>query len=510
MLDIPIVQGFATLFSGYEPVLFALLGTVIGLFAGALPGLSASATIALLIPITFYMDTLSALAFIYTISKAASFGGSIPAILFNTPGTPQASATQLEGYPLTQQGKQGKALRTAVVASAIGDTFSETLLITTSAYIALYAAKMGPPEYTAVYFCAFVIIGSVIGDSIIKGLLSTLLGILLALVGFDSITAEERYSFGIDYLLEGLALVPLLLGVFVMSEVFVQVADRLSISGDKSIAPKSDNREDNRLTWPEFKRLLPVIAKSTGSGTVIGMLPGIGAAVACFVAYAEARRSSKMKDTWGKGEIEGVAAAEAANNATSGANLIPLLTLGIPGSTTAALLAGVMLIHGITIGPTVFESDGQTIYGLFASGLLCIFTYFVIGYWGSVVVGRMIAIVPAQMIYPFIFITCFVAAYALRQALFDLAVMTFFGVVGFVMKKINFSIPAFIIAFILAGGAERALRQSMMMDDSGALIFFERPIALAFFAIGFLTIFFRARQLRRQEAVQRQAPVAAD
>jgi len=510
MLDIPIVQGFATLFSGYEPVLFALLGTVIGLFAGALPGLSASATIALLIPITFYMDTLSALAFIYTISKAASFGGSIPAILFNTPGTPQASATQLEGYPLTQQGKQGKALRTAVVASAIGDTFSETLLITTSAYIALYAAKMGPPEYTAVYFCAFVIIGSVIGDSIIKGLLSTLLGILLALVGFDSITAEERYSFGIDYLLEGLALVPLLLGVFVMSEVFVQVADRLSISGDKSIAPKSDNREDNRLTWPEFKRLLPVIAKSTGSGTVIGMLPGIGAAVACFVAYAEARRSSKMKDTWGKGEIEGVAAAEAANNATSGANLIPLLTLGIPGSTTAALLAGVMLIHGITIGPTVFESDGQTIYGLFASGLLCIFTYFVIGYWGSVVVGRMIAIVPAQMIYPFIFITCFVAAYALRQALFDLAVMTFFGVVGFVMKKINFSIPAFIIAFILAGGAERALRQSMMMDDSGALIFFERPIALAFFAIGFLTIFFRARQLRRQEVVQRQAPVAAD
>ena len=510
MVDIPIVQGFATLFSGYEPVLFALLGTVIGLFAGALPGLSASATIALLIPITFYMDTLSALAFIYTISKAASFGGSIPAILFNTPGTPQASATQLEGYPLTQQGKQGKALRTAVVASAIGDTFSETLLITTSAYIALYAAKMGPPEYTAVYFCAFVIIGSVIGDSIVKGLLSTLLGILLALIGFDSITAEERYSFGIDYLLEGLALVPLLLGVFVMSEVFVQVADRLSLSGDKSIAPKSDNPEDNRITWPEFKRLLPVIAKSTGSGTVIGMLPGIGAAVACFVAYAEARRSSKMKDTWGKGEIEGVAAAEAANNATSGANLIPLLTLGIPGSTTAALLAGVMLIHGITIGPTVFDSDGQTIYGLFASGLLCIFTYFIIGYWGSVVVGRMIAVVPAQMIYPFIFITCYVAAYALRQALFDLAVMTFFGVVGFVMKKINFSIPAFIIAFILAGGAERALRQAMMMDDSGALIFFERPIALIFFAIGFLTIILRVRQLRRQEAVQRQAPLAAD
>ncbi len=505
MLDIPIIQGFMTLFSSWGPVFFAVLGTIIGLLAGALPGLSGGATIALLIPLTFYMDTLSALAFIYTISKSADFGGSIPAILFNTPGTPQASATQLEGYPLTQQGKQGKAMRMAVIASAMGDTFSEMLLITSSAYIAIYAAKMGPPEYTAIYFCAFVIISSLIGKSIVKGLLSTLLGILIALVGFDPITAEERYVFGVDYLLEGVTLVPVLLGLFVMSEVLLQVANRIVLHRNQSIAAKSDKPEDNRVTWPEFRRCLPVIAKSTGSGTIIGMLPGIGASVACFVAYAEARRSSKMKDTWGKGEIEGVAAAEAANNATSGANLIPLLTLGIPGSASAALLAGVMLIHGITIGPSVFETDGQTIYGLFASGLLCIFTYLVIGYWCSGLVGRIIAVVPAQMIYPFIFITCFVASYALRQALFDLVVMTFFGVVGYVMKKFQFSIPAFIIAFILAGGAERSLRQAMMLDDGGALIFFERPIALAFFAIGILTIVLRARQLRRQEAAERSA-----
>jgi len=509
MLDIPIIQGFGTLFSSWGPVSFALLGTVIGLLAGALPGLSGGATIALLIPVTFYMDTLSALAFIYTISKAADFGGSIPAILFNTPGTPQASATQIEGYPLAQQGKQGKAMRMAVIASAMGDTFSETLLITSSAYIAVYAAKMGPPEYTSVYFCAFVIISSLIGTSIIKGLLSTLLGILIALIGFDPITAEERYAFGIDYLLEGVTLVPVLLGVFVMSEVILQVTNRFALTGNRTIARKSDKPEDNRVTWPEFKRCLPVIAKSTGSGTIIGMLPGIGASVACFVAYAEARRSAKNKENWGKGEIAGVAACEAANNATSGANLIPLLTLGIPGSTSAALLAGVMLIHGITIGPQVFVTDGQTIYGLFASGLLCIFTYLVIGYWGSGLVGRMIAVVPAQMIYPFIFITCFVASYALRQALFDLAVMLFFGIVGYVMKRLEFSVPAFIIAFILAGGAERSLRQAMMMDDNGALIFLERPIALAFFAIGILTIILRVRQQRRQLSME-AAPAPGD
>lgn len=495
-----IVVGFKTLFAGWQPVFYAVLGTTIGLFAGATPGISASAAIALLIPVTFYMDPLPALVFIYTISKAASFGGSIPAILFNTPGTPQASATQLEGYPLTQQGKQGKALRMAVIASAMGDTFSELLLIFGAAYIALYAAKMGPPEYTAVYFCAFIILGSVIGNSIIKGLLSTLLGILVALIGFDAITAEERYTFGVDYLLEGVALVPLLLGVFVMSEVFVRVIDRESLIGDQAVAPKSDKPEDNRVTWAEFKICLPVIGRSTGYGTVIGMLPGIGAAVACFVAYAEARRMSKTPERFGKGAIEGVAAAESSNNATSGANLIPLLTLGIPGSTAAALLAGVMLIHGITIGPTVFTASHDLIYGLFAAGLLCIFTYFVIGYWGSGVVGRIIAVVPAQMIYPLIFVVCYVAAYALRQALFDLAMVTFFGLVGYLMKRFDFSIPAFVISFILGSGAETSLRQSMMMDDSGAMIFFDRPIALMFFALGIVAIVLRARQLKRQRS----------
>ncbi len=499
-----IIDGFATLFSGWEPVFYALLGTAIGLFAGATPGLSASAAISLLIPVTYYMDTLPALVFIYTISKAACFGGSIPAILFNTPGTPQASATQLEGFPLTQQGKQGKALRMAVIASALGDTFSELLLIFGAAYIALYAAKMGPAEYTAVYFCAFIILGSVIGNSVIKGILSTLLGILVALIGFDPITSDERYTFHIDYLLDGVALVPLLLGVFVLSEVFIRVMDRGSLIGDQAIAPKSEKPEDNYVTWADFKQCAPVMARSTGYGTIIGMLPGIGATVACFVAYAEARRTSKHPERFGHGALEGVAAAESANNATSGANLIPLLTLGIPGSTAAALLAGVMLIHGITIGPSVFVQSHHIIYGLFASGLFCIATYFVVGYWGSGVIGRIIALVPAQMIYPLIFVICYVAAYALRQALFDLALMTGFGVVGYLMKRFDFSVPAFVIAFILGSGAETSLRQAMMLDDSGALIFLHRPISLAFFAIGILTIVLRVRQTWRLRSRERK------
>jgi putative tricarboxylic transport membrane protein len=283
------------------------------------------------------------------------------------------------------------------------------------------------------------------------------------------------------------------------------VADRSSLVGDQAIAPKSSNPEDNRVSWAEFKVCAPVMARSTGYGTVIGMLPGIGAAVACFVAYAEARRTSKHPEKFGNGALEGVAAAESANNATSGANLIPLLTLGIPGSTAAALLAGVMLIHGITIGPSVFVTSHDMIYGLFASGLFCIATYFIVGYFGSGLIGRIIAMVPAQMIYPLIFVICYVAGYALRQALFDLALMTVFGVVGYLMKRFDFSVPAFVIAFILGSGAETSLRQAMMLDDSGPFVFFERPISLVFFAFGFLVIILRARQLHRQKNDGRSA-----
>lgn len=502
-----IIDGFAALFGTWQPVFFAITGTLLGLMAGAIPGLSASTTIALLVPVTFYLDPLSAMALLYTVSKSADFAGSIPAILFNTPGTPQATATAIEGYPLTQQGKQGKAMKMAVLASAQGDICSELLLIFGASYMASYAAKLGPPEYVAIYFCAFIVIGSVLGDSVLKGLLATLFGLLLSQIGYDAITGRERFVFGVDYLYEGLSLVPVLLGLLVLSEVFVQALDRVAVRQDQAIAKESGNPADRRLSWAEYRRCLPVIYRSTGIGTAIGMLPGLGATIACFVAYGEARRVSKS-DQWGKGEIEGIAAAEAANNATSGANLIPLLTLGIPGSTSAALLAGVMVIHGISVGPAVFVTSHDLIYGLFAAGLVCILTYLVVGYFGSGLLGRAIALVPARMVYPFIFVTCFVAAYAIRQTLFDMVLMVIFGIVGYLMKRVDLSIPAFIIAFLLGHGFEASIRQTMLLDESGALIFLERPIALVFFAVGLLTIAARVVQLRRVRSRQRNAPAA--
>jgi putative tricarboxylic transport membrane protein len=203
-----ILDGFSALFSSWQPAFFAILGTLIGLVGGAIPGLSSGAMIALLIPVTYYLDPLAALALIYTVSKSSDFGGSIPAILFNTPGTPQASATQIEGFPMTQQGKQGKALKMAVIASAQGDLFSELLLIFGAATLAVYAAELGPPEFVAIYFCAFVIIGGLLGKSVIIGFLSVILGLALSLVGTDPITADDRFIFGVNELLDGIALVP--------------------------------------------------------------------------------------------------------------------------------------------------------------------------------------------------------------------------------------------------------------------------------------------------------------
>ncbi|MCI5077382.1 tripartite tricarboxylate transporter permease [Oricola sp.] len=492
-----LVDGFVALFSSWQAVLFTIIGTLIGLIGGAVPGLSSGAMISLLIPVTYYMGPLPALAMIYAVSKSSDFGGSIPAILFNTPGTPQASATQIEGFPLTRQGKQGKALRMAVVASAQGDVFSELLLIFGASFLAIYAARLGPPEFVGIYACAFLIIGGLLGKSIVTGLSSVVLGLLLSLVGTDPITAGERFTFGSFHLFDGIGLVPVLLGLFVLSEVFEKAGDTKAGAAEEAVAGTPTHPDDSRLTWSDYKRVFPTICRSQVIGSGVGILPGLGSVVASFVAYSEARRRSKTPETWGKGEIEGIAAAEAANNATSGSNLIPLLTLGIPGSTAAALLSGVMLVHGIEIGPRVFETSHDLVYGIFAAGLLCIATYFVAGYWGAAYLGRLIARIPSRVVYPVIFLTCYVAVYSTEQEVFDMVLMTVFGIAGFVMKKLGMSPAAFIIAFILGPGLERALRQTFLLSDDGLLFFLERPVALLFLAMGLVALVLRLRRSRK-------------
>ena len=423
---------------------------------------------------------LAGLAFLYVIGKSGRYGGSIAAILFNTPGTAASAATMQDGYPMTQKGKAGKALKSATIASAFGDYFGEIILIFGAVSIAAFG-KFGPPENFL--SDGFVVIGSVVTDSIVKGIISTRFGAVIGLIGEDVITGQFKMTMGIDELESGMALVPLLIGVFVISEVIVQ-AEKAAKIKMMDVAPEANlDKSEDYFTWAEFKRCTPLMFRSSIYGSLIGMMPGLGSSVACFVAYGEEKRRAKNKEEWGTGIVEGIVAPESANNAVSGPSMIPLLTLGIPGSTIAAVLIGMFLVNGLQPGPTIFATEpplfmgGQLIsprefiFGIFAAGLIGIAAYAFIGYFAASWVGKIIAYLPTQYLYPFIFMTALAASYSSRASIWDVGFALLFGVIGYAMRRTNFSAAAFIIAFVLTSSMEEAFRQSMIISDTGFFIF---------------------------------------
>lgn len=487
-----LIGGFATLFGDPMALAMVFAGALFGVVVGAIPGLTTAAAIAIVLPVTFYMEPLAGLVLLYVIGKAGRYGGSIAAILFNTPGTSAAAATQIDGHPLALQGKAGKAIKVGTFASVSGDLFGDFLLICFAALIASWTLRLGPPEYFAIYMMAFVVIGSVVSQSVLRGLISAAFGILIATIGLDFISGANRLTFGVTNLMGGLSLVPVLIGVFVVSEVLIQAETNAGKTGRLAIAPHAKTREDSMLERDDIRRCAPVIARSAVYGSIIGMMPGLGSAVACFIAYGEERRRAKRPELWGKGAVEGVAAPEAANNAVSGPAMIPLLTLGIPGSTVGAMMMGVFLIHGIQVGPTIFTQSGEIIYALFAAGLLGILCYGLIGWNLSGLVGKMIAVLPPRLIYPSVLMVGFLATYSVRNSLFDVGVSIVFGLVGYAMRRYGFSAAAFVISFILAPGAEQALRQSLRMSGDDLGIFLERPVAIIFFGIGIFALLARS------------------
>ncbi len=376
----------------------------------------------------------------------------------------------------------------------VGDYCGEIILIFGAVFIASFTKTFGPTEYFAIYVMAFVVIGSVVGKSVIKGILSTLFGVIVAMIGLDIISNEPRLTMGYNELEEGLALVPLLIGVFVISEIIIQ-AEKLAKSTLAASAETTERIPDaDYMTWAEFKRCIPLMFRSSIVGSFIGMMPGLGSSVACFVAYGEEKRRSKEPEKWGTGIVEGIAAPESANNAVSGPSMIPLLSLGIPGSTIAAILIGVFLIHGIQVGPQIFETpeSRQFIFALFAAGLMGIAAYGAIGYWCGPFIGRMIAYLPTRLLYPFIFLTAIAASYSTRASILDVGVALLFGIIGYGMRRTEFSAAAFVIAFVLAKNMEEAFRQALLLSDNGLLIFVTEPVALSFLLVGFGVMIFRS------------------
>lgn len=486
-------QGFVTIFT-LTNLLYICSGLVLGIIVGAIPGLSATVAIAVLVPITFYIEPVASISFLIGIYKGGIYGASIPAILINTPGAAGSSATVFDGFPMTQQGKAGKALRLSIYASVFGDTFSDIVVILVAAKLAEIALKFGTAEYTSLLLFALTIIGSVSGSSIVKGLISAALGILFATVGMDPLTGRSRFSFGQVELMGGLNLVSMFIGMFALPEILIQLEKK----GRRTVVSKLNRArhpDDDRCTWSDLKTCAPTILRSSIIGTAIGAIPGLGQTIAAFLAYSEAKRASKNPENFGKGEIKGVAAPEAANNAVDGATLIPLLTLGIPGDTVTAILLGAFMIQGLVPGPTFIQDHAPVIYAILVGMVLANLLLFGIAFGGIRFFAK-VPNVPVNTLFPIVFFFCAMGSFSVNSSLFDVSVMLFFGALAYGMRKYDIPIAPFVIAFFIGPLLESNLRRTLIWSKGSMAVFFTRPISLLFIILTVLSIAWTIKRMQ--------------
>lgn len=479
----PFLAGLTTL---TDPTLVFLLlcATLGGVVIGALPGLNATTGAALLLPFTLTMDPVPAIALLTAIYCSATFAGAITAILINTPGTSASATTCLDGYPMAQRGEAGRALGLAVVSSTVGGVFSVLVLMACAPILARAAYNFAPPEYFALTLFGLSMLISVGGGSAIKNLISGSFGILLATVGTDLLTSVKRFTFESPHLYDGIGFVPVMIGVFGISELIAQ-ASRLTEKRERVImdAIKLPSKEDYRRVWK-------TILRSSGIGTFIGVLPAEGATVASMIGYNEAKRWSKKPEEFGKGSPEGIAGSEAANNSATGGAMVPTLALGIPGSPTAAVILAGLLVHGLRPGPTMFTDQAEFAYAIFWSMLFVNLLFLLVGLYGARAFAR-VTLIPVTVLWPCVFVFSIVGAYALDQSMFDVWIAIVAGILGYFMRMYGFSVVPLAIGLILGGMLEQRLGQSMVMLDEKWWLMLSRPISLFFFILTALALFGR-------------------
>ena len=483
---------FAGLIDSLHPLnlLFVLVGVTAGMVAGAIPGVNGPMAIAMCVPLSYYMSPVAAIGFLVGLNKGAFYGGSISAVLLNTPGTPEAAATSWDGYPLSLQGKGEKALRMALYGSVSGDAFATLVLILVAAPLAAVALYMGPPEIFALICLAMTIIAGMGTQSLARGLIAAALGVFVGTIGMEPVSALPRFTFGIYQLERGIALIPIGIGMLAFSEIITQLEHRYIQQDDSASCTLSfsPNPEDRFLSWSEYRKNIKTLLRSAVAGTAVGAMPGLGAPVASFFAYDQARNRSKNPEEFGKGTLEGIAASESANSAVCASSLIPLFTLGIPGNVAAALLIGAFVIHGMIPGPLMFEKNAQFIYSIYGS--LIVANIFLLG------VGRLglrafckAVQTPPTILYPIIIFTCIMGSYLGAYNVFDVILMLFFAFIAYFMRKFDFSHICFIIGFILTPIWETALQQVIIASELNPYMFFKRPVAMILICItGYIVI----------------------
>ena len=461
----------------WQNILLIFVGTGVGMLFGALPGLTVTLAVTLVLPFTFDLSPESGIVLLTGVYCAGTYAGSISAVLINTPGTPSSVATAWDGYPLTCNGRSYEALGIALHASVLGGLISTIALIFFAPMLAKTALAFGPPETFALTFFGLMIISRVSGKSLIKGLVAALFGLLIATVGVDPIMGVSRFAFDTTFLYGGVGMIEVFIGIFAIAEIFNQIGKRAS-----SRRVTKDEEKKNTLHWREIVPHYITVIKSSVIGIVIGVIPGTGGSIASFIAYDEAKRSSKEPELFGKGSLEGIAASESANNGVTAATLIPTLTLGIPGNTVAAIFLGALLIHGLTPGPQLFVDQGGLMYTIMVSFIMAnIVMYFqarVALKWFNKIVN-----IPAAILLPIILTMCLIGAFSLSNSLNSIVVCLIFGCIGYAMIKHEYPTAPLVIALILGRMVEESFRQSVILSDGSAMIFLTRPISLIFFIL---------------------------
>jgi len=489
-----ILSGFQ-MNANLDCILMIAFGTLLGIVIGALPGLTATTGVSIFLPLTFYMEPVPALGFLGGIYCGGMYGGSITAILINTPGTPAGAATVLDGHPLAQKGEAYKALQMALYASVIGGLISCLALMFFAPILASAALKFSYAEYFALGVFGLSIVAGLSNGNIFKGLLACCIGLLIGCVGMDPISGFPRLTLGFTPFLGGFQLIPVLIGLFAMSELIKQCADKIKRTGEKDEVLAVSGKG---LTKAEWKRCASPILKGSIIGTFIGAVPATGGGTAAFLSYGEARRASKHPEEFGNGSLEGVAASESANNGATGGTFIPMLCLGIPGDSVTAVMMGALIIQGLTPGPNLFVEHGDTVNGIYVALLIANIFMLAMGQIGLRWFYK-VCLIPKEILQPIIFGLCCVGSYASNSSLFDVGCMFAFGILGYILLRCGVPMSPILLGLILGNITESNLRRGMLATGGNFFKFINRPICLIILAFTVFSLVFTISRMLKDK-----------
>ncbi len=491
-----IITNAVAVFLNPSTMLFVIVGTFMGLVFGALPGLTSTMGVAILIPLTFTLEPVQAIGMMLGTYVGGMAGGAVSAILLNIPGTPSAVVTSLDGYPMAKQGRGAEALGWAAFSSGFGSIISWLLLVILSPYLARLCTGFGSPEYAALAFFGLTIIAAVSGKSIVKGIIAGLIGVSLSFVGVDPIWGDLRFTFGNINLMSGISTMPALIGFYSIPQILMSCTD-------KNNTEKVDIKLNNFV--PSLKKLLGSMSnifRSSVIGTLIGIIPATGGNIASFIAYDQEKRFSRDPESFGKGNEQGVIASEAANNGVCGGALIPMLTLGIPGDSVTAVLLGGLMIHGLKPGPALFLESPDVVVGIFTTLFIATVVMVLIQMVGIKLFIKVLNI-PVHYLTAALVILSLVGSYALRNNFFDVILTLVLGMLGFFMAKAKFPMAPTVLGLVLGAMFEGEIRRSLKMSAGAVSIFFTRPVSCIIILIALTVVVTNiVKAFRKQNEMQ--------